>query len=476
MKIVAIIFCLFYIQMAVILLLEFRHPQRTVAWLFILLCCPPLGLLFYYYLGRDYRQIQQINKRKVPLLRELREHVKNRCLVVENPEDSGNPAFNNQMDLLQLLSHLPKGPITGKNQSRFLFEGHEAFDAMLEAMESAQEHIHLEFYTFNSDIIGERFQELLIRKARQGVKVRLLCDGTGSLKLSRKFIKQLKSGGVEFHFFLPPLLSFMERRLNYRNHRKILIVDGLIGFTGGMNVGDDYLLKATGIGSWRDTHLQLEGDCVYYLQFVFLKDWRLASGERLSHPRLFPVHPCQGTEAVKIVISGPDEDVDASEEICFASLCAAKRRIWITTPYFIPDSPIIRALKTARLRGVEVMIMIPGKPDVEFVYQATLSYVEDLQDAGVKFYKYRGGFIHAKIIIVDDLLVSVGGPNLDMRSLYTNFECSAVLLSPDSIAKITAKYQEDLEHSDLIDPELFKKRGRLVKLRENLSRLLSPML
>ena len=239
MRTFAIILCLFILQMAVILLLEFRRPQRTVAWLFILLCCPPLGLLVYYFFGRDYKQSHQIKHKKKPLLRELREHVENRCLVVKTPVDSGNCGFENHKDLLELLSRLPKSPITGRNKSRVIFKGYEAYHSMLAAMESAREHIHMEFYTFSDDQIGERFQEVLIRKARQGVKVRLLCDGLGSVRLSRKFIAALKKGGVEFHFFLPPMLSFMERRLNYRNHRKIVVVDGVIGFTGGMNVADE---------------------------------------------------------------------------------------------------------------------------------------------------------------------------------------------------------------------------------------------
>ena len=230
------------------------------------------------------------------------------------------------------------------------------------------------------------------------------------------------------------------------------------------------------LGDWRDTHLLLEGDCVYFLQFVFLKDWKLASGERLSHPRLFPAHSCQAEEAVKIVESGPDEDVDASQEIYFASLCAAKQRIWLTTPYFIPDAPIVRALKSARLRGVDVRIMIPGKPDMWLVYYASLSYVQDLQEAGVKFYRYQKGFIHAKVMVIDDLLASVGSANLDMRSLYSNFELSAILLSKDKIATIADQYEQDMKDSEYMDPTAFKNRTRLHKLKENVSNLFSPLL
>lgn len=475
MKTFAIILCLFILQMAFILFMEFRRPQRTVAWMFISICCPPLGLLFYYFFGRDYRQTQQLNKRKISLLREVREHVENRSLVVKKPEDTGNPEFEHQRDFLLLLSRLTDSPITGGNQSTVLSSGMEAYEAMLEAMECAQEHIHVEFYIFSEDEIGERFQEVMIRKARQGVKVRLLCDGLGSYKLSREFIQAFKKGGVEFHFFLPPFLSLLERRFNYRNHRKIVIVDGIIAFTGGMNVGKDYLGEGPSIDCWRDTQLKLAGDSVYYIQFVFLKDWGLATGERLSHPRLFPVHTCKGTEAVKIVESAPNGAIDASEEIYFASICAAKRRIWLTTPYFIPDPAICRALKSAVLRGVEVRIIIPGKPDNWLVYYATLSYLEDLQDAGIKFYRYEG-FMHAKVMIVDELISTVGSANLDMRSLYSNFELTAVLMDPNRISELAKEFENDLKHSEYVDPKDFVKRNRFMRMRENLCKLLSPLL
>jgi len=476
MKLLLIILCLFIVQAALILFLEFRRPQRTVAWLFILFCCPPLGLFFYYFFGRDYRQARKFCRKGKPLFREIRRHAENRSLIVKKAGESGNPEFEYQQGLLHLLSRLSEGPVTGRNRSVILSGGIKAYDAMLEAMESAQEHIHAEFYIFRGDQIGKRFQEVLLRKARQGVKVRLLCDGLGSHKLSRRFIASLRHGGVEFHFFLPPLLSFLDRRFNYRNHRKIVVVDGRIGFTGGMNVGDDYLGKDPKMGYWRDTHIQLEGDSVYFMQLVFLKDWKLASGERLSHPRLFPAHTCADGEGVQIVASGPDGEIDGSQEIYFAAISAARHRIWITSPYFIPDPAVCRALKSAVMRGVDVRVIIPAKPDNALVYYASLSYLDNLQDAGVKFYRYQKGFMHAKVMIVDQLLCSIGSANLDMRSFYSNFELTAVLLSPERINRLSAEFEHDLGDCEYIDPTLFRQRGRLVKLREELCYILSPLL
>jgi cardiolipin synthase len=476
MKVLVIILCLFIIQIAVILLLEFRRPQRALAWLFITFCCPPLGLLFYYVLGRDFRKQRKMSRSCSQPLPEIRAHASGKSRIVKTAEDSGNPAFENHKELLSQLSRLSESPITGCNKTRLLSSGEEAYDAMMESMEGAREHIHVQFYIFRDDETGDRFQDVMIRKARQGVKVRLLCDGLGSHGLSRTYINTLRRAGVEVHFFLPPLLSMLEGRFNFRNHRKLLIVDGLVGYTGGMNVGDEYLGKDPKRGYWRDAHLRLEGDAVYFIQYVFLKDWKLASGEGVSHPRLFPGHCCVGNEAVKIVPSGPDGAIDASQEMYFAAICSAKTRIWISSPYFIPDPAICRALKSAVLKGVDVRIIIPAKPDNPIVYQASLSYLENLQDAGVKFYKYTKGFMHAKIMVVDYLLASVGSANLDMRSFYSNFELTAVLLNPEAITSVASGFERDLKHSEFINPEDFKKRSRWVKLVEGVCQLLSPLL
>lgn len=476
MKVFAILLILFIIQIAVIVILEFRRPQRAMAWLFISLCCPPLGLAFYYFLGRDYRQNRKIKQRCTSLFREIRSYVSGKIKEVKQASDTQNAQFENNQGLLDLLSKISEGPVTGHNRSSVLSTAREAYDAMLEAMEEAKEHIHMEFYIFRDDEIGEQFQDVMIRKARQGVKVRVLCDGLGSHQLGRRFIRTLRNAGVEFHFFLPPISSLLDRRFNFRNHRKIMVVDGLVGFTGGMNIGDDYLGKDPKMGYWRDTHLRLEGDSVYYIQYVFLKDWRLASGEGMSHPRLFPKHSCKEEEAVQIVGSGPDAAIDASQELYFAALCSAVARIWITSPYFIPDPAICRALKSAVLRGVDVRIIIPAKPDNMLVYHASLSYLENLQDAGVKFYRYTKGFMHAKVMIVDDLLATVGSANLDMRSFYSNFELTAVLLHREAISSLITDFEKDQKYSEFIDPVKFKERGRIVKLGEGLCQLFSPLL
>ncbi|SET98747.1 cardiolipin synthase [Paenibacillus sp. NFR01] len=471
-----LILSLFIAQLLAILLLEYRRPERALAWLFLSFCCPPLGLAFYYFLGAAYWHNRRIRRRGAPLLREIRSHVAGKITPIKEASDSLNRPMAARGELLRLLTGLSGSAVTARNRSRVLGSAQEAYAAMLEAIEAAHETIHMEFYIFRADATGLKFRDALIRKARQGVRVRLLCDGLGSHGLGRKFLQPLRQAGAEVHLFLPPLLALLERRFNFRNHRKILVVDGKVGFTGGLNIGDEYLGIDPKIGPWRDTHLQLEGDSVYHLQYIFIKDWRLAAGDCMSHPRFFPAHDCKEQEEVLVVAGGPEGAIDASQEMFFTAISEAKERLWMTTPYFIPDPAISRALKNAVMKGADVRILIPAKPDNPLVYQASLAYLDNLQDAGVKFYRYTAGFMHAKVMIVDGLFAAVGSANLDMRSFYSNFELTALLFSPDTVKGLAAAFERDLGDSEWIDPQIFKQRGRKVKLIQSLCQLLSPLL
>lgn len=351
----------------------------------------------------------------------MKETIWEQAHIIGDVEQMPGDRFSHQHRLFNLLSHLSESPITGCNHSTVLTNGEEAFAAMLREMEKAKHHLHVEFYIFRDDVISTKFQDVMIRKAQEGVKVRFICDGLGSHKMSWSFIRKLQDAGVEFHYFLPPLIATIDRRVNYRNHRKIVVVDGQVGFVGGINVGDDYLGQYPEIGFWRDTHVQIEGDAVYFLQSTFLNDWKLASGERITEPQLaelFPPHICSGEERIQILASGPDQDWDAIQEMCFGAISVACERIYITTPYFIPDPALYEALKTAAVSGVDVKIIIPYQSDSKLVHLASLSYVEELLRAGVEFFQYRKGFVHAKVMIVDELLATVGTANMDMRSFF----------------------------------------------------------
>lgn len=467
---------IFIIQIGIILVLEYRRASNAVAWLFILFCVPIVGFAVYYLIAQGYRTRRKRRRIGSEQFQKMKSFVWDDLKIAASPADMSNPEFQHQERLFGLLSGISENPISGCNTTRVLRGGGETFTEMLEAMERAQHHIHIQFYIFRSDMIGERFKELMIRKAKAGVKVRMLCDGLGSLKLKPSFISMLKEAGVEFHFFLPPLVSLFGKRMNYRNHRKILVVDGTVGFMGGINVGDDYLGLYPKLGYWRDTHLRLEGDGVYFLQNTFLEDWYMASKQQLSGRELYPVHHCLGSEHVQILAGGPDVHWNAIQEMIFGAASSAKKRLWITTPYFIPDESVYTAIKTAAVSGVQVKIIIPYHSDNRLVHLASLSYVEDLLLAGVEFYQYAKGFMHAKVIIVDNLLATVGSANLDMRSFYYNFEMTALLLDQARIKDLANQFEEDLQDSRPIELRDFHNRSLWQKGAEMLARMLSPML
>ncbi|MGG6314529.1 cardiolipin synthase [Paenibacillus macerans] len=471
-----VILSAFIVQTALILILEFRNPGKAVAWLFILFLCPVFGIAIYYFVAHDYTKRKMLRSRTPRLLRDVKERLRRQSAIVETPEGMHNPEFRHQERLFGLLTHGAAGPITGNNRTQVFSAGETAFAAMLAEMEQARHHIHIEFYIFRGDAIGTAFQEVMIRKARAGVQVRLVCDGLGSYRLQRSFVRKLREEGVEVYFFLPPFLAALKRRVNYRNHRKIVVVDGTVGFVGGLNVGDDYLGLYDKMGYWRDTHLQLEGDAVYDLQLAFLNDWHLASGQRIGDAALFSAQGGQGKEQVQIMTSGPNQPRSTIQEMCFNAIAVAKRRIWIVSPYFIPDRSVYTALMTAALSGVDVKIIMPYHSDSRLVKLASLSYVEELMRAGVEFYQYTKGFIHAKVMIVDDLLASVGTANMDMRSFFSNFEMTALLYDAEPLRRLLRDFEQDVSDSlPILLPE-FVRRSRWQKGLELLARLLSPLL
>ncbi|MCZ8524026.1 MULTISPECIES: cardiolipin synthase [Paenibacillus] len=466
---------LFILQIFTIIVGEFRHPPKALAWLFILFVIPVIGFVMYYFLAKEYRQRRKVRRKGLGLVHDLRQVGKKMKASDPQIEEERLQGWKHEPRLFALLNNIPGTLITVQNEVQVLANADEAYPEMLEAMEGAEKHIHFEFYTVRNDRIGRRFQELLIRKARAGVQVRCIFDGIGSYHLDAGFISELKAAGCEVYIFLPALIAFFDKRINYRNHRKIIVIDGTVGFLGGLNIGDEYLGRNSSLGFWRDTHLRLEGDSVYALQHTFIKDWRFVSGERLSESAYFPEHACRGRKPVQVIASGPDAHWDAVLEMFFGSVTAAKRRIFITTPYFVPDASLLMGLKTAAISGIDVRIIYPEKPDSRMVNYASLSYLEELLQAGVRFYAYQRGFVHAKVMIIDDLLATVGTANMDMRSFYNNFELNAVLFDKDTILRLESDFIQDLKACREIELEEFEQRSRWQKGKEVLARLVSPL-
>lgn len=452
--------------------MEHRRPAQMTAWLLIAFICPLIGFIAYLLLGKNFTRSKSLYSYK----QEIIQYASNMSEQIEYAEDVMNRELAQQEKLFEMLKGLAPFPITGRNKSTVLTNGEQTYEAILKELESAVHHIHMDYYTIRDDEIGNVFLEVLVRKAKEGIEVRVLYDGIGSLNLNEVYTEKLRHAGVHMSCFLPPRISFFDRKLNYRNHRKIVVVDGRVGFLGGINIGDEYLGKDPKIGFWRDTHLRLEGDSVYFLQELFMNDWAFAAKVKLDGNHYMSEHRCEGDERVLIVPSKPGHNDQQIMEVMFAAITAAKTRILMTTPYFIPDPSLLMGLRTAALGGVDVKLIIPGIADSKLILLATLSYIQEMLNAGVKVYRYQSGFIHAKVMIVDKMLATVGTANVDMRSLHSNFELNAVLFDEGTIERLEADFLNDLKQSLELDLQSFKKRSWWQKKKESLLHMLSPLL
>ncbi|MHA7965766.1 cardiolipin synthase [Paenibacillus sp. CAU 1782] len=483
---------LYTAQLAAILFLEHRRQAHMAAWLLIVLICPFIGFGVYWLLGRK--------PVKNPFSIEKNKSVEDE--LEKTGCDDGNQwelavDTNTEKDFTRILGErVVLSPhtqftrlhallkrdeffaVTNQNKTRILTDGEETYKTMLEEMAKAKHHIHLDYYTIRSDATGQLFMELLIRKAKQGIMVKLIYDGIGSMKLKRAFLESMEAGGCRTACFAPLRQSLAKRRLNFRNHRKIVVIDGIKGFLGGINIGDEYIGMDPKLGYWRDTHLKIEGDGVGELQKLFMEDWVAATGEQLNgqSPHYFPGHQIADHEKLLIVSSEPGVTERKMVEILQAIMSAAAKRIYASTPYFIPDPIIASELASAARSGVEVKLILPGISDSKLVLLATMSHVQDMLDAGVNIYRYRKGFIHAKVLIVDNTVASVGSANLDQRSLYSNYELLALLFAEKPIAKLLKDFEADLSHSEKLSADAFRDRPWKQKAAEAIMHILSPLL
>lgn len=317
---------------------------------------------------------------------------------------------------------------------------------------------------------------MLIKKAREGVEVRLLYDDFGSRLLSKQFIRRLEASGVQVAAFFPSRFPKISLRINFRNHRKLAIIDGKIGYVGGFNIGDEYLGKSEKFGYWRDTHLRVMGDAVKMMQMRFILDWNQASPNKVKYDERFFVGGDYGDIGMQIVSSGPDHEWEQIKYGYIKMILSAKEYVYIQTPYFIPDDSLMDALRIAALSGVKIKIMIPNKPDHLFVYWATLSHVGELLNEGAEIFLYQNGFLHAKTIVVDGKLSSVGTANIDVRSFRLNFEINAFMYDIDFAQKLVEVFEEDIKLSTQMTKSLYQKRSLFIRFKESISRLLSPIL
>ncbi|MDX9870853.1 MAG: cardiolipin synthase [Clostridia bacterium] len=453
----------------IVIVLERRDPARTLAWLLVLIFLPVIGFILYLTIGRQFRKRHLTAKK-----RKLNECFDPPDLTLEHSAILKDiPA--SKARLMQLILNNASFPVTLNNEIQVLTDGDEIFPAMLAAIEKAERLIHLETYILRSDSIGMKFTEILLAKAAQGVDVRVIYDGLGSRELSPAYLQNLREHGVQIKPFFPVRVPYFHNTINYRNHRKILVVDDTTGFLGGINIGDEYLGRDPQFGNWRDTHLQINGDAVCYLHRIFLQDWHFISKEPVKDMPCAPPRQTGG-KPVQITSSGPDTPWEAIMQVFYYAIATAEKSIYLTSPYFIPNESILTALKTAALSGVEVKMLLPANPDHKFLLWAAMSYLEELLEAGAEIYLYQNGFIHAKVLTVDGLVSSVGSANMDQRSFKLNFEVNALVYDKETTRRLEEDFKNDLLHSEQLLLESFKERPLPRRILESVVRLFSPLL
>lgn len=471
------------------IILENRDPARTVTWLLIFILFPGIGLVVYAILGRNIRKRKLFKTQK--LASSIREEKVfenlERIEEIANIEQSTintNQLLNENIEdyskkrVISLLLNTGKLPFTTNNKISVYIDGNQKFKNLLEDIKNAKEHIHLEYFIIKDSEIGRELKELLIKKSNEGVKIRILYDDVGCWRFwfHRKFFNEMKASGIEIVAFLPAKFPMIGGKLNYRNHRKIAIIDGKIGYTGGINIGDEYMGKNKKFGYWRDTHIKIEGNSVYMLQMIFLTDWYYATKEIITEDKYFPSPQKCGNSMVQIIASGPDSDWESIRYAYFCAICQAKKSIYIETPYFIPDESILIALKSAALSGVDVRIVFPKIADHKIVNNASYSYFDDILRSGGKVYLYTNGFIHSKIMTIDDKIASTGSANMDLRSFMLNFEINAFIYDKEIVERMNKDFFEDLKNSEELTLDEFSKRKLGKKVRESIARLFSPIL
>lgn len=451
----------------VIVLLDNRNPVKTMAWILVLVFLPVVGLAFYFFFGRNTRKERLISKKGFSRLS------KRPMAEYQAQEALGDFTGRNQLiPFFHMVSNAL--PFEG-NDVQVFTDGYSMYQELFRRIAKAKHHIHLEFYIFENDAVGRLLRDLLIDKAREGVSVRLLYDDVGCWDVNPMFYDEMLCEGIEVRSFLKVRFPQFTSKVNYRNHRKLAIIDGKVGFIGGMNIALRYL-KGVPWGVWRDTHICLKGKAVYGIQTAFLTDWFAVDRTLLTSAQYFPKMDTVGTSVAQIVTSDPvGEWHDIMLGLVKAISCA-QRYIYVETPYFLPTEQVMAAFQTAALSGVDVRLMIPKKADAFITHKGTMSYLDELMKSGVKVYFYRAGFLHSKLWVADDEWASVGSTNLDFRSFEHNFEANAFFYDEKTVCTLKEIFLEDMKKCMTLSQKIWDKRSFKNKIVESVVRLLAPLL
>lgn len=461
-----------------IVFFERRDPKTIWAWLLVLYFIPVLGFLLYLLIGQDMRKTKMFKNKELEDAIHLAVHKQKQRVKSKEIFAFDNGKLSRYHDLVMYNLAAANSVYTDDNEVEVYTDGKDYFAHLYEAMAKAKQFIHIQSYIIKDDELWQAIEELLEKKVKEGVEVRVLYDSMGCRKMSRKDWERIRSKGIEVGEFFPAFFKRLHLRINYRNHRKIVVIDGKAAYVGGFNIGKEYLGLDKKFGYWRDTHLKLEGASVVSLHIRFIQDWNYATKQNMfQNPNLIKeFQPGKGTEGVQIISSGPDTQNEEIRDNYQKLIGKARNHVYIQTPYLVPDEIIVNEIKMAAYSGIDVRIMIPCKPDHPFVYWATYSYVGELIEAGVRCYTYDNGFLHAKGVMSDGLVCSYGTANMDVRSYKLNFEVNATIYSPKTTAKLEKIFEDDLKYCTEITSELYAKRSMLIRFKEQFSRMFSFIL
>jgi len=450
-----------------------------MAWILAIATIPVLGLTAYILAGIDRRKRKLVNKIPEDLFSShLTPLLEDQKLLIDRLLQSVDPKDRRAARNIHLLAKATAAPVTGDNSVTTYYRGEDKFQALIEDIKSAKKTIHMEYYLWCSDQIGDRILNLLVEKAEAGIAIRLIFDGWGSFgKISFAYRRALRTAGIEFAYFLDLTNPIARIKINYRNHRKIAVIDGRVAYVGGMNVADNYINGGRKFSTWRDTHLRIEGSAVTTLQAVFLVDWHNSGGELLLQKSMFPTtNQASGEIPIQIAISGPDSRWEGIRLHYLELLNGAREEVLIQTPYYIPGEAIEQAMIAAALRGVRVVLMPIGLPDKWIPYWAAQTYFTPLLEAGVEIFRYQAGFLHSKVFIQDRYIASVGTGNVDLRSFYLDYEVNAVIYSPEEAESQADQFLRDLNKSTPVTLADMEKISQFGRLRNAAVRLLSPLM
>lgn len=471
-----VLYLIFTVGLCIRIIYDTRSTEKALAYALVAIFIPVIGPSIYFAFGINYRKEKLYSKKIVSdksAMERLREQV---TLESEKAWDTKEPAIQKHKKLARYLLKDGLSPLSGGNGIKLLINGEGKFPEVLEALKNAKHHIHIEYYIFEDGDIADQIKSVLVQKAREGVGVRFIYDDFGSRSIRKEFVKELIYAGVQAFPFYKIHFILLANRVNYRNHRKMIIVDGCIGFTGGINVSDRYVNKP-GQLYWRDTHVKITGPGVYYMQYLFICDWNFCSGKHLKLEKdFFCTTPTpHGKATVQIASSGPDSDYPTLMFSMLETIGLAEKELLITTPYFIPGGNIVDALQVAAMSGVQVKLLVPDKSDSALINKASRSYYGELLEAGVEVYLYQKGFVHAKTVVSDGQLCIIGTANMDHRSFELNFEVNSMIYDIATAEELRDVFYQDIKDAKKINPNTWKRRPFYKQLPERVVRLLSPL-